>query len=227
MKRLLLALMANLVVYSGSAQSLYDGLPVGSHPVGFSIFTFTDSSQDRENIGRSFEIANHYLLQFFNATIKHDEAAVRFLQTKPALARYHPSLWDIVSLPAAKPAPASQEFALLVQKKGFDEALRLVKERLPADSSSNLWQAFVLNRMAYAYLGNKQYKEAIGLFQLNTELHPSDPNLWDSLGEAYEASGDTLRMKQASEKQLALLNAKASLNDFEKRLKQNAERRLK
>lgn len=33
-------------------------------------------------------------------------------------------------------------------------------------------------------------KQAIELFSLNTEMFPEDPNVWDSLGEAYLKNGD-------------------------------------
>jgi predicted Zn-dependent protease len=80
--------------------------------------------------------------------------------------------------------------------------------------------------MGYSFLNEKKYKEAIIIFKLNTELHPEDPNLFDSLAEAYELSGDKENMKKTSVVQMEMLNKKDSLSEFEKGLKANAEKRL-
>jgi len=88
-------------------------------------------------------------------------------------------------------------------------------------------QGFVLNTLGYTFLNEKKYEEAIGVFILNTELHPNEANFFDSLAEAYEVSGDHENKKKMSEKVIALLNKKATLSDAEKSLKETAERRAK
>jgi len=86
---------------------------------------------------------------------------------------------------------------------------------------------FMLNSLGYNFLGEQKYKEAVGVFKLNTELHPDDPNLFDSLAEGYEQSGDSENMKKTSAIVMDILNKKTTLTDAEKGLKSNAERRLK
>ena len=44
-----------------------------------------------------------------------------------------------------------------------------------------------LNRLGYYYLGKKDIKNALNVFKRNVELFPNSPNVYDSLGEAYEA----------------------------------------
>jgi hypothetical protein len=65
------------------------------------------------------------------------------------------------------------------------------------------------------------------VFKLNTELHPGDANLFDSLAEGYELTGDKENMKKVSVAVIDILTKKANLSDAEKGLKENAEKRLK
>jgi len=48
----------------------------------------------------------------------------------------------------------------------------------------------LVNRIGYSMLRGKK-EDAIGFFELNTENFPNSYNTFDSLGEAYEALGDT------------------------------------
>jgi CubicO group peptidase (beta-lactamase class C family) len=59
-----------------------------------------------------------------------------------------------------------------------------------------------LNLLGYSLLQQKKLPEAIALFKLNAEFYPNSFNVYDSLGEAYMASGD---------KALAVANYKKSV----------------
>ena len=59
-----------------------------------------------------------------------------------------------------------------------------------------------INGLGYGFLRAKKLPEAIFYFKLNVEFYPGSYNVYDSLGEAYVASG---------EKELALANYKRSL----------------
>ncbi|MBK8112138.1 MAG: tetratricopeptide repeat protein [Saprospiraceae bacterium] len=43
---------------------------------------------------------------------------------------------------------------------------------------------FILNDLGYQLMSFKQYKEALEILKLNTELFPEIANCWDSFGEA-------------------------------------------
>ena len=47
-----------------------------------------------------------------------------------------------------------------------------------------------LNRLGYELLGEGEISTAIAVFELNVRLFPDKANPWDSLGEAYLATGD-------------------------------------
>jgi hypothetical protein len=179
-----------------------------------------------QNIRQSFEIASYYLLNFFNAELKNNRESQTFLSSKPSLGARSASLWDIMILNAAKPAPDRNEFEYIIRIKGIDQAIAIVKNTIKEDTVSNIVQWFNLNSLGYVFLNERKYKEAIEIFKLNTELHPADPNLFDSLAEGYELSGDKENTKKISGIVIELLGKKSSLTDADKGLKQNAEKRL-
>ncbi len=180
----------------------------------------------QDNIKKSFEIANYYLLYFFNAELKGIESSRQFLSAKPKLSGTADSLWSIHTLQALRPAPQTEELELIIRRKGIDEALALLKVTLPTDSSTDLLQGFRLNGLGYNFLAEKKYNEAIGVFRLNTELHPGDANFFDSLAEAYEASGNREEMKKTAKMTLDLLSKKTVFTDAEKSLNERALKRL-
>ena len=49
---------------------------------------------------------------------------------------------------------------------------------------------FLLNRLGYQLLGNEEYVKAIEVFQTNVKIYPNSDNVYDSLGDAYEQSGE-------------------------------------
>jgi len=143
----------------------------------------------QQNIQSSSELANIYLLNFFNQELKNDKTAFNFLERRPKLKNYHDSLWSMSILPAMKPAPTADEFVSLVTEKGVEEAIRILESRLPEDSSTNLLDGSILNRIGYNYLAGQQKKEAIAVFKLNVKFHPQEPNWQDSLLEGLVADG--------------------------------------
>jgi len=194
---------------------------------GFTASIFLNNrGEQNNNIRQCFQIASVYLLNFFNAILKDDAQAKTFLASKQTLLNAQSSLWDITTYAASKPAPTKDDFDYIVKTKGFDEAMSIVKNTIKNDTLTDLYTSFVFNRVGYSFLNEKKYKEAISIFKLNTELHPGEANLFDSLAEAYELSGDKEKMKATSVAIIDMLNKKDSLTDFEKGLKANAEKRL-
>ncbi len=76
-----------------------------------------------------------------------------------------------------------------------------------------------LKAFGYSLLNGKLYPAAIKVFKANATNNPKDPNMFDSLGEAYKISGD---------KQNAIINLKKALSmNPAANVKANSERLLK
>lgn len=63
---------------------------------------------------------------------------------------------------------------------------------------------FRVNQRGYDLLGEQAFAKAIEVFRLNVLVFPGSGNAWDSLGEAYAATGATDRAIEAYRKSLAL-----------------------
>lgn len=49
---------------------------------------------------------------------------------------------------------------------------------------------FTANRIGYTFMQNNELEKAIAVFKYNVELYPESANVYDSLGEALESSGE-------------------------------------
>ncbi|MEZ5345683.1 MAG: DUF2911 domain-containing protein [Pyrinomonadaceae bacterium] len=74
--------------------------------------------------------------------------------------------------------------AILYQLGRFDEGDKVYADAAPLGNKNQV------NAAGYQLLGLKRYKKAIEIFTMNAEKYPDDPNVFDSLGEAYKQSGD-------------------------------------
>jgi tetratricopeptide (TPR) repeat protein len=82
------------------------------------------------------------------------------------------------------------------------EAYRALQASNPTDPSVAEER---LNNLGYAFLARNEYKQAIAVLRVNTELYPPSSNTYDSLAEAYLASGDRVRALEMYRKVLETL----------------------
>lgn len=74
-----------------------------------------------------------------------------------------------------------------------------ISEDIFKDKKDSLIKAFIndpvpfsiLNRSVYTMLKNREFNKALSLAQVQALLNPSDPNIWDTLGEVYYFMGET------------------------------------
>lgn len=99
--------------------------------------------------------------------------------------------------------------------------------RIKEQYNSYLKNSENLNDIGYSVLKtNKNSELAVALFKLNTELFPTEGNLWDSLGEGYLANDQKEKAKTSYTKALELApqndchwckSSSQALNDLSKR----------
>jgi tetratricopeptide (TPR) repeat protein len=156
-----------------------------------------------------------YTLEFLDAYLKHDPAAMAFLKRKPA-ENGVPIHLMAVNYRAGKGMPASLDaFRAELGRQGFDHAADVYAAMQKEVPDFKLDEAAV-NSWAYDLMGNNHLPDALELFKLNVTLYPESSNAYNSLGEAYLKSG---------QKQLAIESYKKSLeknpnnNDAREKLK--------
>ncbi|AXT20416.1 hypothetical protein D7030_04660 [Flavobacteriaceae bacterium AU392] len=85
---------------------------------------------------------------------------------------------DIMSIAKNKGAKqAAKEFQAIIEKYGH------IKWWKP-------FEEFDMNKLGYEFLRSGKIDDAIILFEMNTVSYSKSPNVWDSLGDAYNKKGD-------------------------------------
>ncbi|MBL4604531.1 MAG: tetratricopeptide repeat protein [Flavobacteriaceae bacterium] len=78
------------------------------------------------------------------------------------------------------------------KNKGYQKAVEGYLAIQKNDSLDPTIYQWSLNRMGYRYLNNKKHEEAIEIFKINIALYPNASNVYDSMGDAYKRTKDTV-----------------------------------
>ena len=81
----------------------------------------------------------------------------------------------------ASPFQVSKNYVDNMSPQNLQTYLTKIREKLKEQLSN----PGVLNELGFWHLDRGDTEWALSLFKLNTEIHPEDGNIWDSLGEAY------------------------------------------
>ena len=142
---------------------------------------------------------NTYFIKEMNKKIqflKHPETQVLYISEiskdeKAETTYNYKKLEDSVQVPSTY--LKNKEYA-----KALEGYLAIQKE----DSTSAFLNQYDFNRFGYQFLNDKNYTDAIEVFKLNSALHPTSDNVYDSLAEAYAKSGDSLQALENYKKAL-------------------------
>lgn len=103
----------------------------------------------------------------------------------------------------------------------FEEALEGFKKIKTQDSTSVLIDEREINSRGYELLRKKEYDYAIQVFKMNVALHPNSDNVYDSLGDAYLRTGDSLNAYTNYKKAISIdsgnRRAKAFVKNYEEK----------
>jgi CubicO group peptidase (beta-lactamase class C family) len=108
----------------------------------------------------------------------------------------------------------------LVEAGKPDQATDLLLGALREAREAKILQEGDVNNLGYHLLQKEASMPAIAVFEYNTKLHPESPNVFDSLGEAYEKTGRLRAAKEQYAKayQLALETKDQNAELFKKNL---------
>ena len=148
--------------------------------------------------------------------------AMELMDTKPtesgAILRWliqstapTPALYDVLGMVYSKMGktvpPDSRTFRDHLADGDIAWAKQTYTETIKMYPDWRLFTEDQINGVGYQLQSIKKIKEAIELFQWNTELYPASANAWDSLSEMYESAGKRELAIAASEQCLAKLPA--------------------
>lgn len=109
-----------------------------------------------------------------------------------------------IMMPGDSVPSLSREHRALVKRDGRWKILSQITEDVSSYATGPQAAEAKLNMAGYDFLAAKQVSDAIEVFKLNVKLFPDSWNVYDSLGEAYAAAGDTKLAIENYEKSLAL-----------------------
>ncbi|SHH40076.1 tetratricopeptide repeat protein [Winogradskyella jejuensis] len=118
--------------------------------------------------------------------VQHPETKARYLAIIPE------SNPDSLSYDYLKVADNYKTPSQYLEEKNWDMALQGFQKIKLKDSMSDFINQYKFNRLGFKYVREHKYDDAIGILIMNTKLHPNSPNTYDSLGQAYLVSGDSL-----------------------------------
>jgi len=119
--------------------------------------------------------------------VKHPKTKERYLSIIPE------GKDSAVSYDFLKVAVNYKTPSMYLKDKNYDKALVGYLEIRKQDSTSVFIDEGVFNSLGYEFLRKKEYTDAIEVFKLNVALYPESDNVYDSLGEAYLISEDSLQ----------------------------------
>ena len=183
--------------------------------------------QNGPALQQAFETTNRYVLQFFNAYVKHDREAVAFLRRDPQANGVPAGLVTVREHPAIQPAPTLEAIEEMVRSRGIDAAVKEMDAARAVDPRAAVFREASLNRLGYRLLRTQKTAEAIVIFRKAVDLFPASSNPYDSLSEALEAAGERAQSVEVAQQGLEVL-ARQDLNDEQRRDMANLlEARLK
>jgi FKBP-type peptidyl-prolyl cis-trans isomerase len=125
----------------------------------------------------------------------------------------------VVTLVDIKGEAVSQVLTRTLSEKGVEAAVAQYRELKARGFGELFTNEGDLNTLGYRLLRDRKFKDAIEILKLNVEAYPKSANVYDSLGEAYMANGDTALAVENYEKSLALDPKNTNAIEMLKKLK--------
>ena len=187
------------------AISLNENIEVMNHPVGrhgFDIVDYDDRS--REIIARTIEFIK--------------------TQTSKDIAEKDPTVRTTAKLYAMMMNGEIEK-----SKKLYTETIKKFQpEQLKNLAFNKVISEATLNGIGYGLMQINKPQAAIEILKWNVELYPESPNVYDSLADAYEATGQVELAIEYSEKALEMLDKAKDLTESRRNtIRQSTEAKLK
>jgi dienelactone hydrolase len=166
----------------------------------------------RGTAAQGYQILCHMVLDFFDEKLKSDRDGARRLQVDVARAD-----GGVIKHEDAVTAPPSAvDFAAIISKQGFEAATAIVDRYRRETPDDPAVDQTVFNESGYRLIAEHRYQEAIGIMRLVVYAFPNSANAFDSLADAYLATGQKQAAREALENALKLIAADATMTPTNK-----------
>lgn len=157
----------------------------------------------REEVATAYNWTVRYVTEFLDAHLKKDAGALKFLKNSPTENGAPRHLMSFEARPSKAAAPTAEAFIAEFNRGSFKDA-QAIYEAMRANEPGFSLSPMKLNLWGYELLAAKKPEAAIELFKLAIFIEPAWGSVRDSLGEAYEAIGETAKAIKAYEDALAI-----------------------
>ena len=146
----------------------------------------------REDAMRGFGWVAQYCLQFLNAYLKHDAAALAFLTKTPAQNGVPAHVMEMTYRPRTGAPLSFDSFRSEIGRKGFDHIDEVYADFKRQSSDFEL-SSLEVNDWAESLLGDGNVPACILVLKLIVELYPNSADSYVRLAGAYALSGNKQR----------------------------------
>jgi len=115
----------------------------------------------------------------------------------------------------------TEKFFELWYLRGFELAIKVLRDAMANARAQYDFSEGSINDLGYTFINRSEFRRAVEIFTINTELYPESANTFDSLGEAYLKAGDKERAIVNYEKSLQLDPQNAGAAEILKKLREN------
>jgi len=140
--------------------------------------------------------------------VKHPETKERYLSVIDE-DDANKTTYDYLKAPKGYKTPSTN-----LEEGNYEEALKGYLEIKQQDSTSAFINERDFNRLGYKYFEEQDIEKAIEVFKINAILHPTSANVYDSLGQVYLVSGDSLQAYKNYKKSLEFNNGNKRAKRF-------------
>lgn len=121
---------------------------------------------------------------------------------------------DLITYDYLKVADSFKTPRMYLKDKNYSKALTGYLEIQKQDSTSVLFNEREFNSLGYRLIRDKEYENAIEVFNMNVVLYPESSNVYDSLADAYVRHGDSLQAFNNYKKALEYNNGNRRAKQF-------------
>jgi dienelactone hydrolase len=129
---------------------------------------------------------------------------------------------------AAGPTLVEEVWTALNQPGGVERARKLYDEAKGRDKNAVLIPETETNLLGYQLLQAGNFKDAVGVFQMNVEAYPRSANVYDSLSDGYLAMGNKEEALKYAQKAIEMLDKDPNATaQFKQLVRESAEKKIK
>jgi tetratricopeptide (TPR) repeat protein len=171
-----------------------------------------------------YDATCRYVLHFLDAHLNGTEASAAFLARSPAENGLDPGRTVVARLDGDQRPPSPDEFQAILADGNVQVAVDLYDKFRALDPDLVLFREGTMNITGYRFLQRGMAAEAVAVFRMNADSYPRSANCWDSLAEAYIATGDNEHALECVQKVIEVLPTNTDIgDDLRRALEHNAQ----